>query len=353
MSYKETLYFVATCLTISLEDKNRVVIQKQLQSNEIDWDAVVKVSTRHYVFPALYCNLKRVGFLQYLPQELVSYMKYITSLNKKRNQKIITQAKELNSLLLANNITPIFLKGTGNLLAGLYEDVAERMVGDIDFLFSEKDFPKVIKILKNDNYTGLHNNAYFRSKFRHYPRLIKDENIAAVEVHSDLLIDKYRHEFNYEIISKDTQKVNDFTVLSFENKVSLSMSAIQINDYNFKYKNISLRNAYDVFLLSKKVNVKNVLSKFKILKNPLNCFLASCYVVFGEIDSLLFVKTKESDLYLKAFNKSLLKKSIIKFNYKSIEINFKRKLVIVCQSFFDKEGRIWLFKKIKDKIYGS
>ena len=145
MSYKETLYFIATCLTISLEDKNRVVIQKLLQSDMIDWDAVVQLSTSHYVFPALYCNLKRADFLQYLPQDLVNYMEHITNLNRERNEQIITQAKELNTLLLANNITPIFLKGTGNLLADLYEDIAERMVGDIDFILSKEDYPKAIR----------------------------------------------------------------------------------------------------------------------------------------------------------------------------------------------------------------
>ena len=78
MNYKETLFFIAKCLTISLEEKNRQEIEKQLKSTTIDWDAVVKVSTAHYVFPALYCNLKRADFLQYLPHELVSYMEYIT-----------------------------------------------------------------------------------------------------------------------------------------------------------------------------------------------------------------------------------------------------------------------------------
>ena len=152
MNYKETLCFIATCLTISLEYKNRQAIEKQLKSASIDWDAVVKVSTAHYVFPALYCNLKRVDFLQYLPQELVSYMKHITNLNRNRNEEIIAQAKELNSLLLDNNITPIFLKGTGNLLAGIYDDEAERMVGDIDFIFTEEDYPKAIKLLKEKMY---------------------------------------------------------------------------------------------------------------------------------------------------------------------------------------------------------
>ena len=72
-------------MTISLEEKNRQEIEKQLQSKTIDWEAVVKVSTGHYVFPAMYCNLKRVGFLRYLPQELVNFMEHITNLNRERN----------------------------------------------------------------------------------------------------------------------------------------------------------------------------------------------------------------------------------------------------------------------------
>ena len=149
MNYKETLYFVAKCLTISLEDRNKKSIKKQLQSNNIDWDSAVKVSTAHYVFPALYCNLRRANFLHYLPEELVTYMEHITKLNRERNEEIIIQAKELNTLLLANNITPIFLKGTGNLLAEIYDDIAERMIGDIDFIFSKDDYPKAINIIRD------------------------------------------------------------------------------------------------------------------------------------------------------------------------------------------------------------
>lgn len=110
MNYKEILYFISKCLTISLEEKNRDEIEIILKTKNIDWDAVVKVSTAHYVFPAIYCNFKRADFLKYLPQELVSFMEYITNINRERNQQIITQARDLNNHLLANNITPIFLK---------------------------------------------------------------------------------------------------------------------------------------------------------------------------------------------------------------------------------------------------
>ena len=41
MTYKETLFFIAQCLTISLEEKNKEGILLKLQSEEIDWDAIV------------------------------------------------------------------------------------------------------------------------------------------------------------------------------------------------------------------------------------------------------------------------------------------------------------------------
>ena len=352
MNYKETLFFIAKCLTIALEGKNRDEIELILKTTDVDWDAVVKVSTAHYVFPALYCNLKRVGFLSYLPQELVNYMKYITNLNRDRNKQIITQAQELNTLLLNNNIRPIFLKGTGNLLEKLYEDIAERMVGDIDFLISENDFSKVIDILKKKNYYVPDGQLEYFPKYRHYSRLIKSENIAAVEVHKEVIIEKYRYEFDCEIISEDAQLINDFSVLSFENQLSLSIITSQINDYGFKLKNFSLRNAYDVFLLSKKVDTKKVISKFSLLKNPLNCFLANCNLVFGDLESIIYYKTNESETYLREFNKSLFKsKSNQKINFILIKINLSRRFSIVCKSIFNREYRKWLLNRIKSKIW--
>ena len=351
MNYNQTLFFIAKCLTISLEEKNRDEIGVILKTTDVDWEAVVKVSTNHYVFPAIYCNFRRANFLKYLPADLVDYMKHITNLNRDRNTQILQQANKLNSLLLANNIRPIFLKGTGNLLEKLYEDIGERMVGDIDFLFSEKDFLKAIDILKKDNYTKPESELDYFQGFRHYSRLVKPANIAAVEIHKEVTIEKYRGEFNYKMISKDTQQINDFSVLSFENQLSLSIISSQINDYGFDLKNFSLRNAYDVFLLSKKVDTKKVISKFSKLKNPLNCFLANCNLVFGDLESLKYHKTKESENYLKAFNISLHKrKSNLKINFKLITINLYRRFGIVCKSIFNSKNRKWLLNRIKSKI---
>jgi len=353
LNYKETLFFIAKCLTISLEEKNRQEIEKQLKSTNIDWDTVVKVSTAHYVFPALYCNLQRANFLHYLPQELVSFMEHITDINRERNKQIIAQAKELNNFLLANKITPIFLKGTGNLLAGIYNDIAERMVGDIDFIFSKEDYLKAIAILREFGYSEVKKQEYYPpDEFRHYRRLQKENSIAAIEIHKDLLsIKKYIKEFNYCFLAKDSQVLNGVTVLSYANKLNLSIIANQINDNGFYYKTMALRNAYDVFLLSKKTNAKAAVNTLNKLSHPLNCFLAACYEVFNRVDSLEYNKTTKTSWYLRDFNShfSTPIRAEIQSRFIKISLFLKLRLNILYKSIIYKEYRVWLFKRLTDK----
>jgi len=353
LNYKETLFFIAKCLTIFLEDKNRQEIEKQLQSDTIDWDAVVKVSTAHYVFPALYCNLKRVDFLQYLPHELVSYMEHITDINRERNKQIILQANELNNVLLENNIRPIFLKGTGNLLAGIYEDIAERMVGDIDFIFSKEEYPKAITVLREFGYSEVEKQKYyFPDVNKHYRRLQKENNIAAIEIHSEFLdIKKYTNEFNYSFVNKDSQLINGISVLSYANKLNLSIIANQINDNGFSNKTMALRNAYDVFLLSKKTKAKDAVNALDKLTNPLNCFLAACYEVFDRVDSLEYNKTTKTTSYLRDFNSHFSTPIRAKTQHKFIKIYLfiKSRLNILYKSIIYKEYRVWLFNLLTDK----
>ena len=353
MNYKETLFFIAKCLTISLEDNNRQEVEKYLKSTSIDWDAVVKVSTAHYVFPALYCNLQRANFLHYLPQELVSYMEHITDINRERNKQIIAQAKELNNFLLANNIRPIFLKGTGNLLVGLYEDIAERMVGDIDFIFSKEDYSKAIIILREFGYSDVFKTDNNYPQFRHYQRLKNTNNIAAIEIHKELLIEKYANEVNYNFVEKDSQVVNGFFVLSYANKLNLSIIANQINDNGFYYKTMALRNAYDVFLLSKKTNAKDAVNALDQLTSPLNCFLAACYEVFNSVDSLEYNNTKKTASYLSIFNSQFSNREKTKKQHNRIRIllRVKLRLFFIYKCTFRKEYRSYLSKRVIDKIW--
>jgi hypothetical protein len=352
MNYKETLFFIAKCLTISHEEEAKTAVEQALKNNEVDWDTVVQVSTAHYVFPALYCHLKRADFLHYLPEELVNYMIHITNLNRERNLQIITQAKEINELLLANHITSIFLKGTGNLLEGLYDDIAERMVGDIDFLVSKENYQKTYDLLKASNYKNVTKDDYSFPQFKHQPRLNKEDRIAAVEVHKELLLEKYADEFNFDLVSKHTfKKADQITFMSFENQLCLSIIATQINDDGMYFKNIALRNAYDVFLLSKKTNPLKALKSFTKLYHPLNNFLSICSITFGGIESIQFEENDETKKHIKDFVNGLKNDvSTKKKHRKTSQILFiKQRLAIIKKALTRKDHRNWLLKRITDK----
>jgi hypothetical protein len=347
LNYKETLFFIAKCLTISLEEKNRDEIEFILKTTEVDWDAVVKVSTSHYVFPAIYCNFKRADFLKYVPEDLVGYMAHITELNRERNLQIIKQAKEINKLLLANNVTPIFLKGTGNLLGGLYDDIAERMVGDIDFIVN-KNHTSSSKIILSD--FGYKTNRIMPPSHRHESTLINENSIAAIEIHKELLSENYTNEFNYSFVEKDSQVIKGVTVLSYANKLNLSIIANQINDNGFYYNTMALRNAYDIFLLSKKTNAKEAVNSLNKLANPLNCFLAACYEVFNKVDSLEYNNTKNAASYLSIFNSQFTNGKTTKRRHKRIKtyLFLKSRLNIIFKCIIYKEYRVWLFKRVTD-----
>ena len=83
------------------------------------------------------------------------------------------------------------------------------MVGDIDFIFSKEDYPKAITILREFGYSEVEKKNIILLMKKHYRRLQKENNIAAIEIHKELLdIKKYNNEFNYSFVEKDSQVIN-------------------------------------------------------------------------------------------------------------------------------------------------
>ncbi|PHR68699.1 MAG: hypothetical protein COA67_12585 [Lutibacter sp.] len=348
MNYKKTLFFIGKCLTISYEEKNRLEIEKELKSNSVDWDSVVKVSTAHYVFPALYCNLKRTNFIHYLPKELVEYMIYITNLNRERNQQIIVQAKEINELLLANNITPIFLKGTGNLIEELYEDIAERMVGDIDILVAKHELKETITVLRDNGYENVLLTENTIPNHRHYPRLVKKDSIGSVEVHHEMLIEKHSINFNYQTVKPSVINYKNFSFLGLEDQLKLTILSKQVNDDGHFLKNISFKNSYDVFLLSKKINTLKVVEKTSDFSVIINSFMATTATLLNYPKSIAYISSKSTKLFVKSSLKNYNNK--LRHRFLSNYILLRKTLVVLSKSFTSKEHRNYIISRLKQSF---
>ena len=349
MTYKEALFFTGKCLTILHEKHNYESIEKELKNGQVNWEAVVKVSTSHFVFPAMYINLKKAGFLKYLPNDLVTYMNHITDLNRVRNEQILEQALALNQLLLKHDIKAIFLKGTANLLEGLYEDIAERMVGDIDILVSKNDYHKSINIILNDGYNPIKKTKNIKWFHWHYPRVIKDGSIAALEIHNKLLRKPFHKHLELEALS--VYKRNNFYYLSKKDKVLNAILPKIFNDNLYYSKKISLKTAYDVYLLTKKINKEVIFSNQKIntkLNNVLN-------LIGFNLNSNITkcVQDKYSLKYINDYISILegSKNEQLKIRIQHFFSKTNERLSVFFYSFIDKQYRNYALKRIFEKEF--
>lgn len=277
MKYKELLYFTGMCLTADKNQDNLLSIKNQIAKNTIDWEKFVGLCSSHLITPVIYLKFRKTEILPLLPEDLVNYLEEIYELSLNRNKMILEQLKEVCELLAKNNISPTLLKGAGNLIDNLYSDSGERIMGDIDLLVTENEYLKAAKIMLNEGYTE--SKMYYYDDvtlLKHYPRLSHPDKVAAVEIHRIPVDEEYLYLFNPEMINRELQKVDGFCfVLSDKHKMILNFIHSQITNKGHKSALFSLRDVYDLYLLSGKVNVTELLKKIKPRKMANGYFYVS------------------------------------------------------------------------------
>tara|TARA_R110002073_G_scaffold128999_3_gene275104 strand:- start:64512 stop:65594 length:1083 start_codon:yes stop_codon:yes gene_type:complete len=262
MTYRQALYFVSSCLSLVKHPERRNEISKLITSGYVDWDLVVKFSSNQVVVPSLYYNLKQAQLLKLLPEGLELYFEEISNSNKQRNKALIEQADHLVNILEKHKIEFMFLKGMAHILEGLYLDIGERMVSDIDFLVTQDQVEKVVELLKEEGYTRLYEEGV-QFKSRHYARLIHKDFIGAIEIHWNVLDNEHASKLSPDLLFSNKQKIGNYYIPSYAHQALHNMLNAQINDSSYKTGIILLRHVYDSFLLSFKPEVQSTLKNYK------------------------------------------------------------------------------------------
>ena len=181
----DTYKFIAKLL-----HKNEHVNFSNFTINQLFWDNLVKIGSRHLILPSIFGSIKRKGLEQSFPKDLLSYLEEISKINYERNKLILIQIEYLSSLLKKHKIHHVFLKGAALLISKPYETVKERMIGDIDILVDEKDLRFTQKLLLNHGFQKVSNKYNFTKNLnsaKHLERIINPNYVAAVEIHRNLL----------------------------------------------------------------------------------------------------------------------------------------------------------------------
>jgi len=263
------LYFIGQCLSLDEHPSFRETIIEQFSKQEYDWDDFIWICSNHLIIPTIYLKFKTYDLLGYLPEQIAQHIKEIYEINRDRNEQILAQMKEITVALNSGGISPIFLKGTANLIDGVYSDLGERMIGDIDILVPEADYLKSVELVHGIGYLNHWGEPRNPEKMVHYPRLYKYNVPADLEIHRIPTENKDLKYLNAEIIYRNKQEVAGFPgcyIPCIEHRIIHNFVHSQLTNSGHRLGIVSLRDIYDYFLLSKRGNTSTIINNVSCKK---------------------------------------------------------------------------------------
>lgn len=288
------------------------ILKTQLAKGEVHWDDFVVKGSQHLLLPALYSSLQQKKLLRHLPEDLLVYLKEIYTINKHRNERIMQQAKELATLLSEHQINYVFLKGVALLSSVYHPDYGYRMIGDIDILVEASQAQIAYELLLSKGYEVGHKFNYQTKNFRHLNRLVHPKNIAAIEIHTELLNGKYRKLLPAKSVLNSTNYLQNMHIPSEKATILHLLFSTQLNSRAHWYLDFSFKTMVDCLHLNLPREVR-ITEHLKTLN--LGCsFLAYCIYFFDD-----FKDTKPN----KKINKYL---NLIKFykKFKFLHVGQRR-----------------------------
>ena len=309
--------------------------------NNINFEKLITLTSGHLMLPALFFNIQKKKAAYLFPEDFIDYIKNIFAINKARNEILLEEAKELSELLVEHNIKHLFLKGTALLLSNVFEDIGERMIGDIDFIIRHKDEEKIKKVLKyNNNCKSEKLNFWRLLKPTHLPKLVRENKTIAIETHLELLEPKHRWIFNSKVLRNNfNEELKTIKTPSTSFLFDHCIYALQIRDKGFFIPYHGHRSIYDIYKLNCKSslttqNIKKdmfkkhffmTIEKFNIFEMPIKTTLLSfnfdkLYLIIRSNIYTRYLQIQEL-FFSAAYRKYALNKIINYFYKRSFKTN--------------------------------
>lgn len=326
-------------------------IIKIIDSGEVDWKGVVYTGSNNYVLQAIFLKLEKNGLLKHLPEELTNHLRKLYEMNLDRNSIILEHTAKINSLLKTNDITPIFMKGLGNMLDGLYSSPGERMMIDIDILTDPEQMEQAADLLMADGFTPAEQYDPSRKPaMKHFPPLVKEGLPAFVDIHRMPVNIQYDRHFSYEtaITGKRPAKGNPkYMVMSDAHKIHLNFIHSQLVHWGHQHAIPSLRDLYDLYLLSGREDTAAILTGMDHYRSHATGYLKILYETFGIAKPLPTGTGKRGTWLLKRHRIAINNRKTGKFIYTILRA-LRLYIDIPLRSIFDKNYRLYVKFRLKD-----
>lgn len=353
MNYLPLYELACKCLVLDDQQQGAAEIAQILSSGKVAHENFIFFCDGHLALPAVYKKLKDYKLLEVFPADFTAHLDEIYELNQTRNNGIIRQAEDIAVLFHKNNIISVFLKGAAFLLDKLYSDPGERLAGDIDLLVSEKDYLKAAKILMD---SGYENHFRFFSDvkmLKHYPRLFRKDVPADVEIHRLPVNPEYAKVFSSELLFSLKKSVPGKTncyVPDDTHKIVHNFIHSQLSNSGYRFRHISLRDFYDLYLLSKRAEPAKALPYIEE-KNKAAGYFLFCAKMAGLEENSLKNENIKAKRYVRQVIRALEHPRIshsVKTMMKLNDLVFKRYLSRVIKATWQHSSRQYIRRRLSD-----
>jgi hypothetical protein len=314
-------------------------LELKLTSTSFNWDKFVQVSSKQLILITVFCRLRDKQLLHTLPEELKNYLEDLSLINRNRNLALLKQSREIATLLEQENIAHVFVKGIAMLNSNQYNDIAERLIGDIDILVDRSQTKQAHDLLIKQKYnpsTQTFETKYFEQK--HLPRLISQHHIGAVELHTHL-IKKVKTPFvePQDVLLKKEFR-NNLWVPSNQLLLDHNILNYQINDKGSYHGTINFRSIFDTITLINNDKTLVTHTEERYYKNYYN--LASIF--FKELSSSGYRSFKLKQAFYLFRQKSATNNKVV-----MVTLNF----ITQCRLYYNRAYLFIFNKAYRKDIY--
>jgi hypothetical protein len=184
--------FICRCLAPYYDEEDLADIRSQLNQSRVPWKLLINIANDYFVTPGLWSGLKSKGLETLLDEEPFRYLHTLHAMNIERNTHLRHQLIEAVRALNTTGIKPLLLKGSGQLLQPVHNDIGNRIMSDLDILIPLEQIPDAIAALIHKGYREA-DAEYATQKFHHLPPLIRPGDYGPIELHRRALHNEISH----------------------------------------------------------------------------------------------------------------------------------------------------------------
>ena len=202
--YYKTFKFICHCLAPFYNEEDLADIRSQLNQSRVPWELLINIANDYFVTPGLWSGLKSKGLETLLEDEPYQYLHTFHAMNLERNTHLRHQLIEAVRALNTAGIKPLLLKGSGQLLQPIHNDIGNRIMSDLDILIPLEQIPHAIEALIDIGYRES-DAKYATQQFHHLPPLVRPGDYGPIELHRRAFHNEISHVLPTRKIWKDAR----------------------------------------------------------------------------------------------------------------------------------------------------